>query len=194
MAVMFGGAALAQSGVAVGSVNTLAPVSQTGASAVRVYLTQFKVTKGADGKEQLLDAASVKPGDVIEYQARYVNRSARPITGLVGELPIQIGLEYQRKSARPDGAQTKAATAEGIFAAEPLMRKVGGVQQEVLYSDYRTLRWALGQLPPGGETSVRARARVQGYVAPAAEIRVAALGGVPTGATRVTPVLAALSH
>ena len=32
---------------------------------VSVALTQFKVVKGADGKEQLLDASSVKPGDVL---------------------------------------------------------------------------------------------------------------------------------
>ena len=92
-----------------------------------VELTQRKVIKDAQGKEQLVDASTVKPGDVLEYRATYTNNSAKTVTGLVGELPIPLGLEYQRKTARPGAAQVKAATKEGVFSAEPLMRKSGAV-------------------------------------------------------------------
>ena len=145
--------------------------SEATKAAVSVKLTQRKVIKSADGKEQLVDATTVKPGDVLEYRVTYVNNSAKTVTGLIGELPIPQGLEYQRKSAKPGNSQHsqfKAATKEGVFAAEPLMRKVGSVQQEVPYSEYRKLNWTLGQLLAGSEVSVSARAQVQTYIAPSA--------------------------
>lgn len=133
---------------------------------VSVELTQFKVTTGSDGKEQLVEAATVKPGDVMEYRATYVNRSGGTIAGLVGDLPIPEGLEYVRKSARPGAVAVKVATKEGVFSSEPLLRKVGAVQQEVPVNEYRKLRWSLGRLVAGGKTTVSARALVQTYVAP----------------------------
>lgn len=134
-------------------------------SDVSVELIQRKVIKGVDGKEQLVDATIVKPGDVLEYRAIYTNNSTKTVTNLIGELPIPLGLEYQRRSARPGAAQVKVATQEGDFAAEPLMRKFGAVQKEVPYSEYRMLRWTLGQLLAGAKTTVSARASVETYVA-----------------------------
>lgn len=141
---------------------------ETGAvnkTAVTVELTQNKVIKSADGKEHLVDAATAKPGDVLEYRATYVNHSINAVTGLIAELPIPQGLEYEHKSAKP-ATQVQIATADGIFGAEPLMRKVGSMQQEVPYSEYRKLNWTLGRLPAGGKASVSARAQVQTFVAP----------------------------
>ena len=159
--------------------------SEPAKAAVSVKLTQRKVIKGADGKEQLVDALTVKPGDVLEYRVTYVNNSAKAVTGLIGELPIPQGLEYQRKSAKPGNLQLKAATKEGVFAAEPLMRKVGSVQQEVPYSEYRKLNWTLGQLLAGAEVSVSARAQVQTYVAPSAGDLVPAPQAPPVSVVRV---------
>ena len=147
-----------------------APAAATVKSDVSVELTQRKVIKDAQGKEQLVDASTVKPGDVLEYRATYTNNSAKTVTGLMGELPIPLGLEYQRKTAQPGAAQVKAATKEGVFSAEPLMRKSGAVQQEVPYSEYRKLRWTLGQLQAGAKATVSARAAVETYIAPTAGI------------------------
>ena len=130
--------------------------------ALDVALTQFKVEQDAQGKERLVEADSVKPGDVLEYRATYTNRSGKPITGLVADLPIPAGLEYLPKSAKPGATLVKAATRDGIFAAEPLMRVVNGKSEPVPYNEYRTLRWNLDKLPAQGVTAVSARARVEG--------------------------------
>jgi len=141
-----------------------APVAE---KTVAVALTQWKVVTGADGKEQLLDASSVKPGDVLEYRATYTNHTGKTVSGLVADLPIPEGLEYLPRSAKPGAALVKAATKDGAYAAEPLMRKAANNKTEpVPYSDYRALRWTLGQLPAGGETAVTARARVEVVVPP----------------------------
>lgn len=151
-------------------------VAQTGSAlanpvetaAVTVALQQSKVVKAIDGKEQLLDAASVKPGDVLEYTVTYTNKTGKPVSGLVADLPIPEGLEYLPRSARPGAALVKAAVKDGEFATEPLMRKVrDGKAEPVPYSDYRALRWTLGQLPAGGVASVSARAKVEVVVPPA---------------------------
>ncbi|SCX73165.1 DUF11 domain-containing protein [Variovorax sp. EL159] len=148
------------------------------AKAVAVVLTQHKVVKDAQGKEQLLDAASVKPGDVVEYQATYTNHTGKPVTGLVADLPIPEGLAYLPRSAKPGATLVQAATKDAVFGPEPLMRKAAGNKSEpVPYADYRALRWSLGQLPANGSTAVSARARVETVVQPAPPAAVQAAAG-----------------
>ena len=163
--------------VGVGSVAAQAPataptantaVAAKPAAAVIVLLTQAKVVKGTDGKEQLLDAATVKPGDVIEYRATYTNRSAKSVTGVVATLPIPEGLQYLPMSAKPGATLVQAAVKGGDYSAEPLIRTVAGKVQTVPYAEYRSLRWNLGQLPAGGSAAVSARASVQVFVPTAA--------------------------
>ncbi|MDY7579507.1 hypothetical protein RGU70_14405 [Herbaspirillum sp. RTI4] len=129
-------------------------------SAVTVQLSQSRVVKGADGKEQLLDAKSVKPGDVIEYRVTYTNRSDKAVSGVVATLPIPVGLEYQSQSARPNAIPVQAATSDQVYGAEPLIHKIGGKTEPVPYADYRTLRWTIGQLAAHGQAIVSARAVV----------------------------------
>lgn len=135
--------------------------------AVTVQLTQSKVVKAADGTEQLVDAAAVKPGDIVEYRAVYTNNTPRVVSGLQADLPIPAGLEYLPRSAKPGADRVKAATLDGVFAAEPLIRKAGASTEAVPYADYRSLRWTLGQLPAKGEVTVVARARVETVIPPA---------------------------
>lgn len=156
--------ALAQTGAAVARPEQAAVAP----AAVTVELQQSKVVKAADGKEQLLDAASVKPGDVLEYTVTYTNKTGKAVSGLVADLPIPEGLEYLPRSAKPGATLVKAAVKDGEFAPEPLMRKArDGKTEPVPYSDYRALRWTLGQLPAGGVASVSARAKVEVVVPPA---------------------------
>ncbi len=137
-------------------------------SAVTVELQQHKVVRAADGKEQWLDATSVLPGDVLEYTATYTNKTGKPVSGLVADLPIPEGLEYLPRSAQPGAAGVKAAAKDGAFAAEPLMRKArDGKAEPVPYGEYRALRWTLGLLPAGGAATVSARAKVEVVVPPA---------------------------
>lgn len=169
LAASFGAGMIAVASLAApASAQTVAtPSALVPEKTVAVALTQFKVVKAADGKEQLLDASSVKPGDVLEYRATYVNKTGKAVSGLVADLPIPEGLEYLPRSAKPGAALVKAATKDGVYGAEPLTRKAANNKTEpVPYGDYRALRWTLGQLPAGGETAVTARARVEIVVPP----------------------------
>ena len=144
-----------------------APPPAAATKAVTVTLSQSKVVKGPDGNEQFQDAATIKPGDVIEYKATYTNNTDKPVKGLVADLPIPEGLEYLPRSAKPGANLVKAATKNAIYEAEPLIRKsAGGKTESVPYAEYRALRWNLGQLPASGSTAVTARAKVEA-VAPA---------------------------
>jgi uncharacterized repeat protein (TIGR01451 family) len=158
-------------GPAMAQPTTLAARPQADVAAKKVVaaeLTQFVVVKAADGKEQLLDASSVKPGDVLEYRVTYTNNTGKAVTGLVADLPIPEGLEYVPRSAKPGAELVKAAVKDGEYAAEPLMRKGKANKAEpVPYADYRALRWTLGQLPAGGVAAVSARAKVEVVVPPA---------------------------
>lgn len=129
---------------------------------VTVVLTQSKVVKDAKGKETLVAAPTVEPGDIIEYTATYTNKTGKAVSGLQADLPIPEGLEYIPRSAKPGANLVKAAVKGGEYAAEPLVRALpNGKTEPVPYSEYRALRWALGQLPAEGVTAVTARAKVQ---------------------------------
>jgi uncharacterized repeat protein (TIGR01451 family) len=131
-------------------------------STLSVDLTQFKVTHDEQGQEKLSSAASVKPGDIIEYKAVYKNNSNKAVSGLMANLPIPEGMEYMPKSAKPNAQSFTVAAKDGQYGVEPLQRKVMGKKDEpVPYSEYRALRWQLGQLPAGGVTAVSARAKVE---------------------------------
>ncbi len=172
----FTGAAAAQSAPA---------LEATQKKAVAVVLTQSKVVKDAQGKEQLVDASSVKPGDIVEYRAVYTNNTGKPVTGLVADLPIPEGLEYQPRSAKPGASLVQAATKEAVFGPEPLVRKAASNKIEpVPYADYRSLRWTLGQLPANGSTAVSARAKVEVVVPPAPQVSAATPQAPPATAQR----------
>ncbi|MDB5743496.1 MAG: conserved repeat domain protein [Polaromonas sp.] len=161
--------------------------------AVSVELTQSKVVKDAKGVEQLMNAPTVMPGDVIEYKVTYKNNSTKAVDGLVADLPIPEGLEYLPKSAKPGAALVKVAAKDGVYAAEPLMRKLPDNKSEpVPYNEYRALRWSLGQLPAGGIAAVTARAKVEVAApsSPATAPKTAA-AAAPSSAVTVKPASAA---
>jgi uncharacterized repeat protein (TIGR01451 family) len=130
-------------------------------TALSANLTQRKVVKSASGAEKFEDASTVKPGDIIEYRATYTNNSTRSVAQLKAQLPIPEGLEYIALSAKPGADTVKAATRDGIFSSEPLMRREKEKQVPVPYSEYRQMQWTLGVLPANGVAVVSARARVE---------------------------------
>lgn len=140
---------------------------------VAVELVQFKVIKGADGKEQFLPADAVMPGDIIEYRATYRNTTTKPVSGMAATLPIPQGTDYLPRSASaPGGLVAEAATAGGSFGREPLTRKVKGPDgklhdEPVPYAEYRMLRWNIDRLNGKGELTVTARVRIEGGESPA---------------------------
>jgi uncharacterized repeat protein (TIGR01451 family) len=147
-----------------------APVlAQTGASAqakpdVESILTSKKVSVGADKKEVLSDATTVKPGELIEYRATYTNKGKAVVTNLLATLPIPPGTEYQGSTATPKTG-VKASLGDGKFEPIPLKRKVKlpdgkEVERNVPLTEYKSLQWSLGELAAGKSVVVSARVRV----------------------------------
>ena len=134
------------------------------ANDVRVTLKAQKVLHNKEGKEILQAAERAFPGEVIQYDAIYQNQSKNGVHNLQPTLPIPSGLEYIPQSSTVP-APAKASLDGRNFAAIPLMRAVstpdGGVKQEpVPYSEYRALRWEIGDLESGKTVAVSARARL----------------------------------
>jgi uncharacterized repeat protein (TIGR01451 family) len=134
-------------------------------SPIVVQLKQYKVITDAKGLPKLIDASLVLPGDVVEYQVRYSNRSQAPIA-VVATLPVPESVEYVKDSAKAQGnIGHTVALKDNQFAAEPLLKTVsvsGGatVKQAVPYAEYRFVRWDLGNLAPGSSAEVSIRAQV----------------------------------
>jgi len=130
-----------------------------------VNLKQFKVTTGAKGETKLGDASLVLPGDVIEYQATYNNRSPT-VLAVTATLPVPEAVEYIRDSAKSKPSLPHSvAQKDSQFAQEPLIKKVttiGGaiLSQPVPFADYRFVRWDLGRLLPNTSVEVSIRATV----------------------------------
>ena len=124
-------------------------------------LEQRKVAKAADGRESLVPATNVRPGDVIEYAATYRNTGRAPITGVQATVPIPANTEYVPGSANPQDAK---ASVDGVtYAAMPLKRKAvrdgKAIEETVPAREYRYLRWSAAQV--AGEQSVTFTARVR---------------------------------
>ena len=126
-------------------------------------LDQSRVTTDANGKESLAAADKVKPGDLIEYRVRYSNKGAVAVADFAVTLPIPKGLEYV---AQTDSPRAALASVDGNkFEAMPLMRTVQKpdgkeAREPIPLSEYRALRWQVGQLGAGKSMQFAARAKV----------------------------------
>ena len=135
---------------------------------VQISLLARKVTTDAEGKEKLLAADTARPGEVIQYDAVYQNKSRREVRQLAPTLPIPAGMEFVAESAVP--AASHASLDGRTFAPFPLLRKIqrpdGRVEEvPVPLTEYRALRWSAGDLAAGATTRVVARVRLQTNVA-----------------------------
>lgn len=137
-----------------------------------VTLTVYKVVAKADGGETLTQARQVEPGDRVEYAAAYRNPGKSTIRNVQVTLPIPAGtMQYIPSSAIPN--QAHASVNGKDFAPMPLVRVVtqpDGTQRKlpVPVSEYRYLRWNLGDLEAGKSRTVKARMRVESQATEAA--------------------------
>ncbi|MDN4053869.1 hypothetical protein QPK32_12345 [Massilia sp. YIM B02763] len=119
------------------------------------------VTSGKDVK--LVPTTQANPGDVIEYQVTYQNNGKTPARQVLATLPVpEGGMAYIDGTATP---ATLMASLDGkTFAPAPLKRQFvrnGRRQSEpVPASEYRFLRWDLGELAPGQSVTVTSRMRL----------------------------------
>lgn len=126
---------------------------------VTVQLTAYKVVKNA-GKETLTAADKMMPGETVEYKAVYKNTNKSAVHDVKASLPIPQGMQFVPKTAVP--AAPMASTDGVNFSQLPLMKQVKGAdgkmhEEPVPYSEYRSLRWDLGEIPAGGSKTVSAR-------------------------------------
>lgn len=130
---------------------------------VDVRLQAFQVVTSDKGGETLVPTAQAQPGDTIEYQVTYQNHGKNVAKAVAATLPVPEGaMVYLDGSAAPKAVQ---ASLDGKqFAPVPLTREV--VRQgrrsiePVPPTEYRFLRWDLGDLAPGKATTVTSRMRV----------------------------------
>ena len=134
------------------------------ANQVVATLNAFKVVSSANG-EKLVPTTEAQPGDTIEYQVTYRNAGKDAARDVLATLPVpKGGMRYVADSAAP--AKAEASLDGSKFAPVPLTRTVvraGKQQQEVVpVSEYRFLRWQLGELAPGRSITVSSRMRLDG--------------------------------
>lgn len=147
----------------------LVALCATGASAqkaspdpLQIKLVRTKVVQDK-GREVMDTAAVAKPGEILEDVATYTNTSKSSLKNLEATLPVPSNTELVMASIKP--ANAKASTDGKTFSAMPLTRKVkqpSGVEVEttVPLSEYRYIRWYLGELAPDKPMAFSARFKV----------------------------------
>jgi uncharacterized repeat protein (TIGR01451 family) len=125
-------------------------------------LTAQKVVQ-KQGQEVFEPGDRAKPGDVILYSATYVNKSQGVIRNLEPTLPIPPGTQCIPDTAKPK--PTKASLDGRAFETIPIKLKTkpsGSATGNgyVAQTEYRALRWHLGELAPGKSVAVTARVKV----------------------------------
>ena len=134
------------------------------ATLLDVKLDASKVVTEANGVERHLPADTARPGDIIEYRVSYQNRSTAIARKVQATLPIPVGgLEYLPNAVQP--RMVRASLDGKRFDPIPLQRKIrlaNGKQelQPVPTSEYRFLRWDLGDISTGRSVTVSSRMRV----------------------------------
>lgn len=138
-------------------------VASSAENTVTVALHAFKVVAAGNNGTNLVATTEAMPGDTIEYQVTYSNNGTKPARDVLAMLPVpQGGVSYVADSAFPVAVQ---ASIDGTtFAPMPLKRTVKRdgkqITEVVPVSEYRFLRWKLGDIPPGASATVSSRMRL----------------------------------
>ncbi|MFG6414944.1 hypothetical protein ACG02S_13675 [Roseateles sp. DC23W] len=143
-----------------------AAAAQTAPAQTQIILQAWRVQsvmeRGAPRENLQPLMTRVRPGEVIEYEARYVNGNAKAAQNVQLTLPVPAGgLQYLPTADSSTPVQT--ASLDGVrFDPVPLRRLVPRadgrrVMEDVPLAQYRYLRWSLGDLPAGAQRTVRAR-------------------------------------
>jgi uncharacterized repeat protein (TIGR01451 family) len=127
-------------------------------------LSVAKVSARGDGMQALEPVRKTRPGDILEYRITYRNKGREAARGVVGTLTVPVHrMSYVPHSGLPGVLE---ASLDGkTFAPAPLMRLVahddGRVEmQPVAPSEYRYLRWQLGDMPARSTITVSARMHI----------------------------------
>ncbi|SEK21119.1 hypothetical protein [Pacificibacter marinus] len=123
------------------------------------------VDTDAEGKEALVERASVKPGEVIHYVLSHENTTQDDMQGLIIAAPVPEGVTLTsggQSSSVPSVFEVQAELdpeLEGLeWSTLPAMRKVvssdGTLREEALPEDeISAVRWTLSEALVAGETA-----------------------------------------
>lgn len=144
-------------------ISVLMTLSFAAQAEVKIEMKAEKVVTQMD-KEVMSSAKQAGPGDVVQYTATYKNTDKAPAKQVLATLPIPAATEFMIGTASPAGAT--ASTDGTNFSAIPLKRWVKNsegkmVEQVIPLSEYRALRWSLGDLPGGESRTVSARVKIR---------------------------------
>lgn len=123
------------------------------------------VVEGTSIQERRQPLRDLRPGNVVEYEASYINHTGKTVQNVQVTLPVPVG-GLELMSLDTPSLPARWASVDGRrFDPIPLRREVrladGRVAvEQVPLAEYRYLRWQLGDLPAGAERSVRARMRL----------------------------------
>ena len=128
---------------------------------LQAWQVQTVVEHGAK-KERLQPLQQIRPGDVVEYEARYLNGTGKAARDVQLTLPVPVGGLQYLPGGNADMPVHSASLDGQRFEPVPLRREVltpdgRRTMQDVALSEYRFLRWNLGDLPAGAQRAVRAR-------------------------------------
>ncbi len=139
------------------------------------------------GTEKLTSAASIQPGDVLQYTAHLGNPTAATMRDVVASLPVPIGTQWLPTGEQPS---TVLASVDGVvFAPMPLTRKLllpNGQWKQVVVplADIRHLRWPARPLAASESFSTQVRVLVF-----SSDSVNASLASSPTTASAVVPAV-----
>lgn len=146
----------ASPGASPGTASAAQPEIRLQAWRIRTVVEQARVQELREPLREL------RPGDVVEYEARYVNGTSKPVRDVQLTLPVPAGglelLALDAMSTPARWASVDGRRFEPIPLRREQRRADGRVTVEAVpLSEYRYLRWQLGDLPAGAERSVSAR-------------------------------------
>lgn len=123
------------------------------------------VDTDAEGKEALVERASVKPGEVIHYVLSHENTTQEDMQGLIIAAPVPEGVTLTsdgQSSSVPSVFEVQAELDPELDGLEwstlPAMRKVvdadGTLREEALpETEIKAVRWSLSDALRAGETA-----------------------------------------
>ena len=140
---------------------SVAAQSQTAVPPLATELSLARIVVRDDGKEAQLPAATVQPGDTLQYTALYRNQGKTTLNQVVANLPVPQGMQLV---PMPPG-EVQASADGKTFARLPLTRKVqqaDGRWQDVPVplAEIRFVRWPARSLAAGEQFNASLRVRV----------------------------------
>jgi len=117
-----------------------------------------------NGKEKLTEADKVSPGDIIEYQLTYQNKTGDEIKNLKPVLPIPYGTELVEDTALPI-VNDASISNETSFKGYPIMKEVtmpNGSKTKIKAAakEYRYIRWTVNSMKNNESKLFKVRVKV----------------------------------